>query len=137
MLGNAIQLAGCLLPFVLLFNLDKFLKSKKYVAFMTRIAAFTAVTSLEPETKMEIFRMYREQLTKYEAAWYGAWSAGYIIIGYIIATLELDWPINTLLCRLFIFVLITFVLVFLACGICSSATKKYADKEKIYGNKAI
>lgn len=129
MLGNAIQLAGCLLPFVLLFNFDKFFKPKQYVAMMTRIVGLTALTSSEPETEKEIFRRRLTKLTKYEAGWYGAWSAGYIIIGYIIATLEFDWRISTVISRLVIFAIITIVLVVLASGICSFATKKYADKE--------
>lgn len=124
MLGNAFQLAGCLLPFVLLFNLDRFFKTKRSVTLLTRIASLIA--SSDRETEM--VRRREIKLAKYEGAWYGAWSAGYIIIGYILATGEIDCRINTLLLRLFIFILITFVLVVLASGICSFATKKYADR---------
>lgn len=129
MLGNSIQLAGCLLPFVLLFNLDKFFKSDEYITIMNRIFDMIASTSSQNrELATERLERRKIRLTEYEAAWYGAWSAGYITIGYILATLELDWHINKLLYRLSIFSFITLVLVLIASKVCSYATKKYFDK---------
>ncbi|MFC9449183.1 hypothetical protein ACFTSE_23810 [Bacillus cereus] len=125
MLGNAVQLAGCLLPFILLFNLDRFFKAKKYVSMHKRINGLIALSN---QAKKGIINHREIKLTKYEAAWYGALSALYITIGYILATAELDWRINTIWIRLLIFALITIVLVYFASFICSIATKKYVNE---------
>ncbi|WP_274364719.1 hypothetical protein [Paenibacillus thermotolerans] len=130
MLGNAFQLAGCIVPFVLLFGLDRVFTSTKSVSFLNRIAHLIASDSkaMSQDRNIEIVRRRVSKIIKYEANMYGAWAVGYITIGYTLATASADWIISNLLIRLIVFLSITLMLVWLASTVSSLTTKKYADK---------